>query len=231
MATVRITDELRRKILGKAREAFDTALDPAPQEKRQLMAGKRLLDRYRKNPIDTKNYKVTTVKITSIEINEPICTNIGDEPPVMNLQNTKKVDVDLPESERFEAPTIGGLTRVSNYRMTDSTLFLASCGVKLQSPLDDDILIPLWEYNRDVTLANIKRDTAVRQIQQLLAETTTLKQFLAAWPQGKEVIPEAAMQKHYQKNPTRTKRVIEAGDTSNLSLTLAKNKMKGVIDS
>jgi len=231
MATVRMTDELKRNILSRAHDAFGTDMDFTPQEKRQLAAARRLLERYRKNPIDTKDYKVTTVRITKIQINEPACGYIHDEPPVMNMEHTNNVVVDLPESERFEMPAVAGLTRVAHYRVDDSSLFLSSCGLQLQSPLDDDLLTPLWEYNRDVTLAKNKKDIALAQIRGLLEETTTLKQFLSAWPQGKEVVPEAIMQKHYEKNPTRTKRVIEAGDTRNLSLTLAKNKIKGVINS
>lgn len=192
MATVRMTNQLRRDILGNACDAFEIA-NPQPE-------------------LSNDNHRVLRQALLEMPVHDMIRQIVSS--------GFKSFNISVPSEKEVTAVDIHPDNPDSGFPGRTSNTSLRYKTVQLQSPLrvhsntygNPDVFIADMKPEHRGPVQRMILDLSEKQaehgqkyheyrrtIDRLLDQCTSVKQFLDAWPAGEQFVPVEALQRMQQK--------------------------------
>jgi hypothetical protein len=200
MASVRMTQDLRRTILKNAEEAF-TLANPSPQVSNEL---RNTLARAVLNaPVQSLLKQLTDIQLKSFNVNSPERRQVSAID--IHYDNTR-LKRNMWVTITLNAP----ITIYSGRTYSNPDVYVSDLLVQDQSALTNSL-------NAFDSLSN-EYETKLRayrnKIESLLDNITSVRQFLDAWPAGEQFVPREAIQRMQEKitRKQRAQKIIEKVD-------------------
>ncbi|RKY95037.1 MAG: hypothetical protein DRQ01_00870 [Ignavibacteriae bacterium] len=196
MPTVRITKRIKQGILIKAGEVATNQRENLPEATSELgiKIVEFLIDKY---DLPIKGHKDLVKEINTIHfvdlaylIENPSEVDNGYE---LEIVLTSKIKTILPHILATAPDRIW-------------------IGPELDIQFSDDINQELKTLVNQRLDIEKQADVFMQTIKDLLSRCTTLKQFIEAWPQGEQFVPQSALQQHYEQEKKQRKRGIYLND-------------------
>lgn len=200
MASVRMTQDLRRTILKNAEEAF-TLANPAPQVSNEL---RNTLARAVLNaPVQSLLKRLTDIQLKSFNVNSPERKQVSAID--LHYDNTR-----LNRSMWLAITLNAPITIYTGRTYSNPDVYVRDLLVQDQSALTNSL-------NAFDSLSNeyeIKLRLYRNKIDSLLDNVTSVRQFLDAWPAGEQFVPREAIQRMQEKitRKQRAQKIIEKVD-------------------
>lgn len=200
MASVRMTQDLRRTILKNAEEAF-TLANPAPQVSNEL---RNTLARAVLNaPVQSLLKQLTDTQLKSFNVNSPERKQVSAID--LHYDNTR-----LNRSTWLAITLNTPITIYTGRTYSNPDVYVSDLLVQDQSALTNSL-------NAFDSLSNeyeIKLRVYRNKIDSLLDNVTSVRQFLDAWPAGEQFVPREAIQRMQEKitRKQRAQKIIEKVD-------------------
>jgi hypothetical protein len=190
MPTVRLTKKLVKAITSNAQKVVNKQLEDLPivsaKDAKTILVAFLETHKLQASKFEYLNTNVTRMDVENVKI-EGELESIYIDVPLTKMVVPRALGCDIDYVIEFDYSEMG-----------------------YQFPVDHWQIISICMHKR----ANIQTQCLgfAEKIENLLGRCTTIKQFIEAWPQGEQFIPNMDLQKHYEQEKKVRKRGVYLDD-------------------
>lgn len=207
MATVRITDDIRRYVTQKINALFEDRIKAKEGELQHLDIALQVF--------------MSNISKEEFEVAKKLNTDIKWVPEIGSLSVTVEYEFEGMKRKFYFSvpfkPPVPAPSRFHGYG---------------QPPWAVKPTLPCYPHAVQVLLAveqlNKERDTLVAALSKVLTQCSTLRQVLEVWPTALDYMPESVKKRHAEKSEKRGPTVIEGVDDHAKMLLMKARMINGV---